>query len=181
MMRLICYDNTENGIKEFFWRRYVQARIGWKKIGVSSWHDALDKITDAVPPGTRLMELQLWGDGAPGMPTINGKSAPDIFWKELANLVMADSLVWFRMCSVFFGHKGQAFAERTANELNCRIAGHTRVIGPLQSGLWTLRPGQTPRWADGMATDHGDWQDYKSSWHAPRTIFCTTMKVPEGW
>jgi hypothetical protein len=177
--RLIVYDNTENGIKEWFWRRYVQVRVGWKKIGVSSWADAHGKIFNAVRPGTRLMELQWWGDGSPGAPRINGKTPPDDFWQTLSSLVTPESLIWFRMCSVFFGDKGRAFAQATARTLGCRVAGHTYVIGPWQSGLRTLRPGQTPdlHWLYTGA----DWTQVKSGPFRPRTIFCTRMSVPGGW
>jgi hypothetical protein len=178
-MKIILYDNTENGIKEWFWRRYVQVRVGWKKIGVSSWADAHGKIFDAVRPGTRLMELQLWGDGSPGAPRINGKTAPDDFWQTLSTLVTPDSLVWFRMCSVFFGEKGRGFARETVQTLGCRVAGHTHVIGPWQSGLYSLRPGASPAWP----RHFGDleWELLKSGPFEPRTIFCATMKIPESW
>jgi hypothetical protein len=182
-VRVILYDNTENSIKEWFWRRYVQVRRGWKKIGVSSWDDAYEKVLGAVRPGTRLMELQWWGDGSPGAPRINGKTPPDDFWQPLSTLVTPDSLVWFRMCSVLFGRKGQSFAERTADELACRVAGHTRVIGVWQSGLCSVRPGVIQPFfpLDGYRWKEEDWQKNTSGWREPRTIFCARMSVPGGW
>jgi hypothetical protein len=175
--RLIIYDNTENSIKEWFWRRYVQVRRGWKKIGVSSWADAKDKILEAVRPGTRLMELQIWGDGAPGMPGINGKPPPDAFWWLVGTLVTPESLVWFRMCSVFWGRKGDDFAISTAKTLGCRVAGHTHVIGPWQSGLWSYTGKSLPA----FAPHEGDWTKLKSGPFQPNTIFCAKMSFPDFW
>lgn len=178
-MKIILYDNTENGVKEWFWRRYIQVRAGWRKFGVASWHDGIDRILDAVRPGTRLMELQIWGDGSPSMPAINGKAPPEMFWKELANLVTPESIVWFRMCSVFYGEKGLRFAHNTALQLGCRVAGHSRIIGPWQSGLFRVTPGGTPSWADPERFEN--WMDAKSGPFQQRTIACFRMSFHDSW
>jgi hypothetical protein len=179
-MKIILFDSSENGIKEWFWRRYVQARVGWKKIGVSSWADAKEKILEAVRPGTRLMELQCWGDGSPSMPCINGKTPPDAFWQTLSNLVTPESLVWFRMCSVFYGNTGFSFADSMVQQLGCRVAGHTRTIGVWQSGLYSRWPNREPNFDwDRNAVD--DWTKNKSGPFQPRTIFCAKMSFPESW
>jgi hypothetical protein len=176
-MKIILYDATENGIKEWFWRRYVQVRIGWKKIGVSSWGEAAEQILEAVRPGDRLTELQVWGDGGPGMPYINGKPITEQFIETCRILVTSESLVWFRMCAVLFGRKGDTFVRELAKKLGCRIAAHTHVIGVWHSGLWTVAPDSLPTF-DPHA---GDWTKLESGPFQPRTIFCARLSVPKGW
>jgi len=194
-MKVVIFDSTENGIKEWFWRRYMQARVGWRKFGASSWDDAAEAIGAAYRGAVmklkpqhraafRLSEVQIWGDGASGLPMIAGKPMSEAFIRRIQVSVGPESLVWFRMCSVLFGGKGQAFAERTAKELGCRIAGHTHTIGVLQSGLYSLGPGESPHvstWGPRDEVLAGDWTKLESGWREPRTIFCARMSLPVGW
>jgi len=181
-MKIILYDSSPNGALGWSWA-VGSYRPGWTRVGARTWHESIKKLLDAVPPGTRVKELQIWGHGQPGEPMFNGLTAPPMFWNRLTTIVMADSLVWFRSCSVFFGRKGQAFAERMANELGCRVAGHTRIIGPWQSGLCSLSPnGKQPFFAqDGYRWLAEDWRKNTSARREPRTIFCARMAVPEAW
>lgn len=173
-MKIILFDKTSRDIPGFAWA-IGSFRPGWTRIGAKSWDEAMTEIAD--DRYGMISQLQLWGHARPGEPLIAGESIPSRFSAVLRTAVTPDSLVWFRSCSVFFGAKGRIFAERTANELGCRIAGHTHVIGPWQSGLYSLRPGVAPTWDVG----NGDWMNLKSGWREPRTIFCTRMAVPGGW
>lgn len=180
-MKIILFDASPNGALGWSWA-VGSFRPGWTRIGVKSWNEASVKLNAVVRPGTRIKELQIWGHGEPGKPLIAGKPPVSVlptFMELLARLVTPGSLVWFRSCSVFFGEKGRAFAERTANELNCRVAGHSHVIGPWQSGLFSVAPGMHQGWVD--PEPMVDWRDHKSGPFQPRTIFCARMAVPESW
>jgi hypothetical protein len=63
---------------------------------------------------------------------------------------------------------------------NCRVAGHTYVIGPLQSGLHSVTPTQPPTWsmAEGFAADGSSLTS--TPW-APNTITCLHGAVPSTW
>jgi len=182
-MKVILYDSSPNGAVGWSWA-IGSFRPGWTRIGAKSWDEAAEAIGSAIFEATsklngiaKLATLQIWGHGQPGEPLLAGKPMTPAFMRRVQVGVSPTSLVWFRMCSVFFGAKGQAFAERTANELNCRTAGHSHVIGPWQSGLYSLKPGQTPSWAVG----NGVWRSVKSGWRKQRTVFCTNMSFPDGW
>ena len=75
-----------------------------------------------------------------------------------------DALFWFRTCETFAGAEGHAFARAWTRFFRARAAGHTFIIGPLQSGLHVLAPGEEPSWPE----DEGGhvW----SSPRAPSTI-----------
>lgn len=178
-MKIILYDASQDGLLGWSWS-IGSFRPGWTRIGVKSWWDAKDKIIDAARPGTRLQELQLWGHGEPGEPLIASKTPQDSFWNSIATLVEANSLIWFRMCSVLYGVKGLMFVQDIADKLGCRVAAHTRVIGSWQSGLYSLGPGEEKN-SDLDRNVIDDWRNSKSSWCAPRTIFCTRLSFPENW
>jgi hypothetical protein len=185
-VKIILFDKTSRDIPGFAWA-IGSFRPGWTRIGAKSWDEAAEAIGSVFfehvcnlgdgERSERLTELQIWGHGQPGEPLIAGKPMTPAFIRRVQVSVNPDSLVWFRSCSVFFGATGRVFAERTANELSCRIAGHTHVIGPWQSGLCTQVPGELWKWG----THNGAWTKYKSGWREPRTIACLRMAVPPGW
>ena len=63
--------------------------------------------------------------------------------------------------------------------LECKIASHTYIVGPWQSGLHTIKPDEEPTWD----IDEGIYDNKKmiSMPWSPNTIFCLTGKIPEGW
>ena len=81
---------------------------------------------------------------------------------------------------MFTGHEGHLFATIMTSMLGCKVAAHTYIVGPWQSGLHVAEPGKAPHWPveEGIADDGG----YKWSlpW-SPNTVFCLTGKIPEGW
>ena len=92
------------------------------------------------------------------------------------------ALVWFRTCATFGRQKGKDFASVVAGFFGCRAAGHTYVIGPLQSGLHSLAPGESPAWSVDEGVVAGDDRAAAmSSWSAPNTITCLHGVVPEGF
>jgi len=69
--------------------------------------------------------------------------------------------------------------------LGARVAGHTFIIGAIQSGLHGLRPGGKPDWsaeegiAEGPAT--APVRAHESGIFEPHTITCFKGEVPEKW
>jgi hypothetical protein len=93
--------------------------------------------------------------------------------------------VWFRCCEVFGAHRGIDFAQRLADFLGVRVAGHTYVIGWHQSGLHGLSPGVRADWSpsEGLVEGTPD-APVKARWSvpwAPHTISCLSNTVPAGW
>ena len=95
------------------------------------------------------------------------------------------ALVWFRTCETFGAGAGIAFAERLAEALGARVAGHTHVIGFHQSGLHGLVPGARAGWApdEGLekGTPEAPIRARPSRPWAPRTITCLHGRVPPAW
>ncbi len=162
--------------------------------GATSWPEALEWLATAHA-GAPLAEVQYWGHGnwgtariaadvlderslAPGHPHHAGLEA---LRRRL--LPGDDGLFWFRTCETFGTEKGQRFAVALACFLGCRVAGHTHVIGFLQSGLHSLLPGEAPDWPadEGVRPDAGAAaRGRSSSLRAPGTITCLHGRVPRG-
>jgi hypothetical protein len=93
-------------------------------------------------------------------------------------------LWWFRTCETFGCEAGHDFARRWTRFFGCRAASHTYIIGPWQSGLHILEPGQSPDWPldEGLAEGTPDSPE-KALWSTPgkpNTIFCLTSRLPDG-
>ena len=156
--------------------------------GFDNWIEALKWIC-SVEPDKKINSLQFWGHGSPGRVWINGdflsarsvlaSSDHKVHLSNLKNRLTNDSLVWFRSCNVFAGKEGQLFAKVISSALECRIASHTYIVGPWQSGLHTIKPGQEPAWTEEEGLD-GDKKLWSMPW-SPNTVFCLTGKVPESW
>lgn len=162
--------------------------------GAASWAEALDWIAahEAEAP---IREIQYWGHGrwgrvllagepldaaalAPGHPhhdrlvRIRGRLRPD-----------GEALWWFRTCETFGREAGRAFARAWSRFFGCRAAGHTYVIGVLQSGLHCLRPGDEPGWPaeEGLPPGEPDPRvALRSRPGAPNTITCLHGAIPAG-
>jgi hypothetical protein len=94
-----------------------------------------------------------------------------------------DALVWLRCCSAFGSAAGVSFARAMTRRLGCRVAGHTYIIGPLQSGTRSVRPGEEPSWdpAEGMVSDD-QGNPLRAKWSGPlepATISCLRLGLPE--
>ncbi|MET0405724.1 MAG: hypothetical protein ABW123_25110, partial [Cystobacter sp.] len=81
--------------------------------------------------------------------------------------------------------RGHAFARAWTRFFGCRAAGHTYVIGPWQSGLHSLGPGEEPTWsvAEGLPPDGGDTARTArmSGRREPNTITCLHGEIPPGF
>jgi hypothetical protein len=162
--------------------------------GVASWEEGLSFLAD-VSLERPIGEVQFWGHGKWGQAFI----ARDVLCERalrrespLAPLLRRvrarlcpSALFWFRTCETFGAEPGQRFAERFTVHLGCDGAGHTYIIGPWQSGLHRLRPGEAPTWsvAEGLL-EGSPAAPTKALWStrtAPNTISCLHGVVPAGF
>lgn len=161
--------------------------------GFSSWEDAL-KWLSSLEEGKKINSIQFWGHGTPGRVWINGdflsirSVIPQHSHNSLLHALKArltkDSVIWFRSCNVFAGSEGHLFATIMSSFFNCKVAGHTYIVGPWQSGLHTITPEQRPSWSkeEGLKNKKdGTVEKLWSTPWAPNTIFCLTGKIPESW
>jgi hypothetical protein len=161
-------------------------------IGAKQWSEALTAAC-AAGEGAGIDELQVWCHGKWGQVFLAddvfdvGSLAPDSpLAPRLDRLrdAMAGphALVWLRTCETFGGDAGLTFAERLAARLGCRVAGHTHIIGPLQSGLHALAPGQTAAWSAAEGLVEGTpAMPRRAAWsmpRSPRTISCLHSRLP---
>lgn len=203
-LRLMVYDATWAG------RRPTQSLLtsSWvagaalyrglgrldRSYGATSWTDALAWLAE-VERGRPISQIQYWGHGKWGRALIGAhvldrsalleeKHALHEDLKALRARLSPSSLVWLRTCESFGTAKGHAFAASLAELLRCRVAGHTYVIGPWQSGLHSLRPGEQATWPSNEGLPEGEQSPkyaMTSSSAAPHTITCLHGAVPDGW
>mgnify|MGYP001547377037 FL=1 len=161
--------------------------------GFLNWQDALRWLAE-VEPGQKINSIQFWGHGSPGRVWINneylsirslypGNPHRDLLLKIKSRLT-PESTIWFRCCSVFAKEEGHVFATTFSQFMNCRIAAHTHIIGPWQSGLHSILPGRQPSWSTQEGVGKNPDGTTKILWSKPwstNTIFCLTGKIPEGW
>lgn len=158
-------------------RLYLAARRVDVALPISSWAEAAEKLRQF----SRVDMLQLWGHGRPGA-ALCGKEE---LTPEVLRAFPSIGTLWLRSCSTFHGPVGKAYAERLADATKGVVAGHTFLIGMLQSGLRTLKPGETPAWRDdegykGLAANGRRKTRGSLPWH-PRTITCLHAEIPAGW
>ena len=199
MSRLLVYDKTckggSGGNLTHAWSLGSKLYKGLRRIdaahGVTSWDEALDWLASQKEP---IDEIQYWGHGKWGYALVdndrldasameNGPRRAKL--EAVAERLTPDALVWFRCCEVFGAKRGIDFAERLADFLGVRVAGHTYVIGWHQSGLHGLSPGVRADWAadEGIVEGTPD-APVKGKWStpwAPHTISCLSNTVPADW
>jgi hypothetical protein len=202
-LRLVVWDATGRGSASIQPALTASWRYGVKlyglrppstrvdaSFGASSWQDAFAWLC-SVRPGEPIDEVQYWGHGLPGRVLIGadllnaaslapGAPLEDDVDAFVARLRGPDALVWFRTCGAFGGAAGHTFAAACAARFGCRVAGHTFVIGPLQSGLHTVTPTSPPSWP----LDEGQGPGgalLPSTPTAPHTITCLHGAIPAGW
>lgn len=166
------------------------------RIGVRSWGEALDWLAKREP-SRPIGEVQYWGHGKWGAPRICGESLNEMCLLRdhqlrapletvAKRMLPGDAgLWWFRTCESFGAVPGQRFAQAFTDVIGCRAAGHTFIIGPVQSGLHSLGPGETPSWSPEEALLEGTAEQPKrAAWSAlrlPNTVTCLTGRIPAGY
>ena len=164
--------------------------------GATSWDEALAWLATFETPRP-IAEIQYWGHGRWGRVMIDkdpfdaSALLPEHALAARVDALRArlvpdgEALVWLRTCEAFGGTAGKELAVRLADRLGARVAGHTHIIGAIQSGLHGLRPGHTPDWSaeEGIAEGTPDEpkRAYESGILRPRTITCFTGVVPPAW
>lgn len=196
---LMFYDSSDWAGKQlrFSWitggKFYKLFRSVEHHDGFDNWIDALNWISE-VEPNKKINSIQFWGHGSPGRVWINGDalsirsltydSPHYYFLKKIKERLATDSTIWFRSCNVFTGSDGKFFSIAFSQFMQSRIAGHTYIVGPWQSGLHTIKPGQRPSWNISEGLKKEEDGKIKKLWSMPwekNTIFCLTNKIPEGW
>lgn len=198
-MRLLVYDRTckggNGGNLTHAWAMGSKLYKGLRRVdaakGVASWDEALDWLGSQKEP---IEEIQYWGHGKWGYALVDNDrldaSALEggplrAKLEAVAERLTPDALLWFRCCEVFGAKRGIDFAERLADFLGVRVAGHTYIIGFHQSGLHGLSPGVRADWSpdEGLVEGTAD-APVKGKWStpwAPRTISCLSNTVPADW
>lgn len=164
--------------------------------GVSTWDEAFEWLA-TYEPTRRIAEIQYWGHGKWGCALVDRQPFDAGALREghplhakleavRERLVSGgDALFWFRTCETLGARAGLDFAPRLADHLGARVAGHTFVIGVMQSGLHGVMPGASPDWSpsEGLAegTPDAPVRALWSSMQQPRTISCFQGAVPEEW
>jgi hypothetical protein len=166
--------------------------------GATSWDDAFDWLA-RYEPSRSIAEIQYWGHGQWGRALVDDdvldassllpghRLAPRIaaVRERLAGDGGEEALFWLRTCEAFGANAGHDFARRLADRLGARVAGHTFIIGAVQSGLRGLRPGHVPDWSAGEGIAEGTPERPArargSSLWSPRTISCFHGEVPRAW
>lgn len=181
-VRVIIYDATWVGSKPDQWFLTTSWILGAllyrllgridRSYGATSWADALAWL-HALEPDVDIAEVQYWGHGKWGRALIGAErfdarvlddeSHPmHPAFAAVRSRFTPASLWWFRSCMTFGTEAGHRFASSCARFFGCRVAGHTYVVGPLQSGLHSLAPGDTPTWSTSEGVARGD--EPKSAW-----------------
>jgi hypothetical protein len=152
--------------------------------GVASWDEALAWLASLDQP---IRELQYWGHGTWGCALVENDvlDAASIRRGRLDDLraqLAPGALVWFRTCNTLGAARGIAFAERLADFLGARVAGHTYLIGFHQSGLHAVDPGYRATWQATEGLAQGDANAPRRArpsrpW-APNTITCLHGEIP---
>lgn len=200
-IRVMFYDKTRWAGEELVSSWWAGGHVYkfFRKIdickGVESWEEALDWML-SLDSTKKISMIQFWGHGSPGNVFINGDAINTnvlrsnhplhLKFQALKKKLTDQSVIWFRSCTVFQGSKGSFFAKRWAQFFNCKIAGHTFVVGPWQSGLHTLVPDQEPYWPldEGVAEEGKGWNGSASQMSGPfqtNTIFCLRGDIPTQW
>lgn len=195
-MRVVVYDKTcvrgRRGLSPV-WAAGTKLYRGLRRIdaaqGVASWDEAIAWLLAQREP---IEEIQYWGHGKWGCALIDTEAfgCDTIVQKAdtlraLREQLAPNALVWFRTCETFGAQPGHDFAQRLADTLGARVAGHTYIVAFHQSGLHGLVPGARPDWSvdEGLAegTPDAPRRAYWSRpWH-PRTVTALTGAVPSAW
>ncbi len=198
-MRALIYDRTCTGRLGGLSRVWASGAALYRRLGriddalgVAGWDEALAWLAARPEP---IRELQYWGHGKWGCAFV-GDDALDAralaagdprraAMEAVRERLAPGALVWLRTCETFGARRGIDFAERLADFLGARVAGHTFVIHHYQSGLHGLAPGCRADWSadEGLAEGTGDEprRARSSAPWAPRTITSLSGRVPEAW
>jgi hypothetical protein len=206
--RLLIYDGTTRkgeGPLRAAWATGAKLYRAMGRVdrilGAQSWDQALAWLLQEGQTlreqGATIDEVQFWGHGKWGTVyiasdtlSVDNLRAGHVHHAQFVKLKQylapeGRALVWFRTCETFGAVAGQGFAKELTTLLGARAAGHTHVIGVLQSGLYGLYPGHTPHWdpREGIAkgTPDDPREALDSSSRAPHTLHFMNGQIPKAW
>lgn len=164
--------------------------------GASSWAEALAWMAN-YEPERPIAEIQYWGHGKWGSVKIDddGFGSPELeaghthapVIDRIRDRLLPNngSLLWLRTCEAFGADTGIDFAYRLAHRFRAKVAGHTYIIGALQSGLRVLEPGKRPKWSASEGLSEGSPAEPRSAFTsrllAPRTVHFMSNSFPQKW
>ncbi|RMG17301.1 MAG: hypothetical protein D6729_09150 [Deltaproteobacteria bacterium] len=163
--------------------------------GFERWSDALEWLAGYAPERP-ISEVQYWGHGTWGTLLMDrkpldrralrpGHPLSPLLRTLRSRLCGARALWWFRTCETFGARPGHDFARAWVDFFGTRAAGHTFIIGPWQSGLHSLGPGEAPGWSETEGLKAGRPEEpVAARWSGPgrpHTITCFHGAVPPGW
>jgi hypothetical protein len=161
-------------------------------LGVRRWIDALEWLA-TYRRDEPIAEIQYWGHGKWGRVLVDrdsmtadwldpGHEFHPLLTQIRDRMAGPDALWWFRTCETFGAEIGHDFARRWTSFFECQAAGHTYIIGPLQSGLHSIRAGESPTWSAHEGIEEGEPDNpRKALWSvpgAPNTISCLRATLP---
>lgn len=186
-MRIVIYDKNPGlgfGQKLLAWSwriGCVLAKLRGKAnecYGAESWIDAISWLQRFEDES--ITSVQYWGHGSPGHVWLAGRIMPVHAFASVRLKLAPGAVLWFRSCSSFQGRLGRELTVKLGDSLGCTVAGHTRIIGPLQGGLRSRRLGEAPRWPESEGELPPSWIPNYLRW-GPNTVTCLASDVPEGW
>lgn len=168
--------------------------------GAQNINEALDYLVE-LSEKEKISQIQFWCHGWPGRLYLGDSYLDErSFYRNretakkislISERMTDDGLFWFRACSTFAGEAGQTFAKRFVELINNdntarRAAGHTYIIGMLQSGLYTLGKNEEPGWDvnEGLVAGESVSFPQKLQWSnlfRPNTILFLRGAIPKGW
>jgi len=202
-LRLTVFDRTCRGrpalpglTTAWRWGTVLYRALGRvdAAFGASSWDEALDWLA-TFERERPIAEIQYWGHGKWGQVRVREDVLDaralhpghrlNAKIQAVRERLDPGALVWLRTCEAFGAAAGHDFAQRLADGLGVRVAGHTFIIGAIQSGLHGLRPGSRPDWPADEGLAEGTPEEplcaHGSSAARPRTITCFDGVVPDDW
>jgi hypothetical protein len=202
-MRLLIYDDTcrGGGAPLGLTHSWIAGALLYRGLGrldaargVTTWSEGLRFLIEQ--PGSALIdEIQFWGHGKWGEARVGGERLDrraldaahplNTLLGDVSARLAPSALVWFRTCETFGAEAGHAFAREFASFTGARVAGHTFIIGPWQSGLHSIAPGEIPRWSSSEGIALGDSRSpQRALWSGPKrphTISCLHGEIPAGY
>lgn len=201
-LRLVVYDATQRDRKPrglgLSWQYGTQLYRALGRVdaafGARDFREALAWLA-GYRGAQPVAELQFWGHGKWGAifvdrdvldrSVLQPNHRLHAAFQGFRERLLPNALLWFRTCETLGAVPGQDFAQSLGDATGARVAGHTFVIGFLQSGLHCLQPGDRPSWPsnEGLAKGHpaAPEQALPSAPDAPNTITCLHGNIPEGF
>lgn len=185
-MRVTIYDkNPGPGFRQWFLKTSWLVGCLFQKLfgavddyyGATSWDDAVIWLRNRP---SKLTMIQYWGHGSPGAIWLGGRYGWFGVFGDATNNIDSNTVVWLRTCSTFQGPAGHEYSEKMSDLLGCTVAGHTRIIGPLQGGLHTRKPYSDPSWPVTEGELPKSWIPSFFRW-GNNTVTCLATKIPSGW